>query len=294
MESLNYLQSPNSASTLVEEPLPSTAAPAPGANLTQTTVNVAHSSPPSTDGEVSQTHLVILLHGIRTRGEWQSNLQFYLKDEIDNCLVKPLGYGYRNIFQFLNPWARSQPIKQIHSEIRYILKRHQQSTTTTTVIAHSFGTYVIAKIIEENPEIHINKLILCGSVLWRDFNWGELKNCPATLINEVGRRDIWPVLAKQVTFGFGNVGTFGFQSGAVDDRWHDATHSSYFSKAFYERYWLPLIQKNERNRTPYEMNCNRPQTPVLINLLSALPIKLFILAFLVAATIGLLVIGLGK
>jgi hypothetical protein len=59
------------------------------------------------------------------------------------------------------------------------------------------------------------------------------------IINECGIRDVWPVLAQSVTWGYGSTGTFGFGVQNVRDRFHPSGHSAFFDKNFVRDYWLP-------------------------------------------------------
>src|SRR5262245_32250257 len=104
---------------------------------------------PSTD--MSTIHVVVLLHGIRTRAFWYDVARPILSG-IDNVVVKPLGYGYFNIFQFLLPFAtRRGPQSTILEKLRELKWDYEQKgqTIRLSVIAHSFGTYTIASILSK-------------------------------------------------------------------------------------------------------------------------------------------------
>jgi hypothetical protein len=60
-----------------------------------------------------------------------------------------------------------------------------------SVISHSFGTYVISKIIAEYPEFQWERIIFCGSVVRDDFRFDQvLERFRHPLLNEVGQRII--------------------------------------------------------------------------------------------------------
>ncbi len=62
------------------------------------------------------------------------------------------------------------------------------------------------------------------------------------IINEVGTRDFWPVIAEAVTFGYGSAGTYGFRRLAVRDRWHNGkAHGDFLSQEFCRKYWVPYL-----------------------------------------------------
>ena len=52
--------------------------------------------------EDTQTHVVILIHGIRTRALWQNAIGKAL--ERQGFIVQPTNYGYFDLARFLVPW----------------------------------------------------------------------------------------------------------------------------------------------------------------------------------------------
>ena len=112
-----------------------------------------------------------------------------------------------------------------------------------SVIAHSFGTYAIGRILKENPDIRLHRLVLCGAVLPTDFRWDQIPNSVRTdIINDCGIRDIWPVLAQSTTFGYGPSGRFGFGTPGVRDRFHNFGHGGFFEEKFVREFWLPWFR----------------------------------------------------
>ncbi len=64
--------------------------------------------------------VVITLHGIRTRGAWQKEIA----PRIARYGMIPvlLDYGYFNLFQFLNPWARDGRVKWLRDEVAQVIR----------------------------------------------------------------------------------------------------------------------------------------------------------------------------
>jgi hypothetical protein len=199
------------------------------------------SAPPET------VHVIILLHGIRTRAFWYDLVRPILS-EIDGIVVKPLGYDYFSAFRLVFPFFRHGPANKIAENIRAIeagLQR-QNKRVRLSVIAHSFGTYTIASILQRTADIDLHHLVLCGSVLPKGLDFGNLgRKIHGRLVNDAGSKDIWPVMAKIATFGYGPSGTFGFENGTIEDRYHDFTHSDFFAEAFIREYWFPIFEREE-------------------------------------------------
>ena len=116
-----------------------------------------------------------------------------------------------------------------------------------SVVAHSFGTFVIAHLIQENFDIKFHRVIFCGSVVRYGFPFEQFQNRFAQpIVNEVGTRDIWPAMAESITFGYGSAGTYGFRRPLVRDRWHNEAHHGYFlDPLFCKKYWIPFLKNGE-------------------------------------------------
>lgn len=181
---------------------------------------------------------VILVHGIRTDAAWQIGLRNIL-NESPNIEVYPLGYGFFSVLGLIGPFRRG-PVDKIKSKIHDICLF--DSEAEYVIVAHSYGTYIVSKILRETS-LGIKRLLFCGSVVRADYKWESLPRTlnNRTVINDVGTRDIFPVLASGVTFGYGPSGRLGFQSGRVYDRFFKLGHSDFFSEKHIRNYWIPFI-----------------------------------------------------
>lgn len=243
--------------------------------LVATTIDISGEEVVSENAAAKPRRLVLLVHGIRTRAQWQGRIRslFEADGQTD---VETLGYGYFDVFRFLCPlFTRRGPIAEVERNIRDALKLHSGCLEVVWV-GHSFGTYILGKILSENPDITADRLLLCGSILSRKFRWDKLPNRPRGVLNEVGSRDIWPILAHSITWGYGSTGTFGFKTVGVRDRYHECAHSDYFKPGFAEAYWVPWITAGALTPSPYEA-ASQPSTPVFKNLLEIVPIKYFVI-----------------
>lgn len=123
---------------------------------------------------------VVLIHGIRTRAVWQDRIRRVLKS--DSVDVNTANYGYFDIVSFLVPgWLRNRAVRKIEGQLRHVLSLKQP----VTVIAYSFGSYAIAKILEKNPDIALKRLILCGAIVADDYKWDRIsKQLRNDIVNE--------------------------------------------------------------------------------------------------------------
>ncbi|MGQ0444888.1 MAG: hypothetical protein ACT4O2_07135 [Beijerinckiaceae bacterium] len=183
----------------------------------------------------TKAHVVILIHGIRTRALWQNELRKAVEEV--GFVVQPTNYEYFDLFRFLFPWQlfAGPVVNSITKQIRHTLKRNEGAACS--IIAHSFGTFVFARILRDHADLKFNKIIFCGSVVPQKFPFEVYDHrFKGELLNEVGTRDFLPVLAEVVTFGYGSAGTYGFRRPAVRDRWHNGkAHSDFLKRDFCQK-----------------------------------------------------------
>lgn len=193
--------------------------------------------------KVRDDPVVVFVHGIRTRAYWQERLRDAIQTE-HKIEAKPIGYGYFSAFQFWAPVGfRSKPIAVISRKLRSI--QHESPGRPIVVIVHSFGTYAVVKSLIEDPTIILERLVLCGGVVRKNFRWDRLRNRPQAILNDCGARDVWPIVAQWSTIGFGSSGRHGFKTPEVSDRFHPFTHSDFFSIDFVEQFWIPFLKHGE-------------------------------------------------
>ncbi|MEX1275471.1 MAG: hypothetical protein WEE20_06035 [Bacteroidota bacterium] len=194
--------------------------------------------------------VLITLHGIQTRGAWQKSLVTYLSKLNSRWIPYPLDFGFFSAFELLFGFWRGKKINWFLKEYTRICEAEQ--ITRPSVIAHSFGTYVVARMLEVYPQVKFDKLIFCGSIVRRDYDWKTLlESGRVNLVrNDFGRLDIWPNIARLVISQAGNSGTEGFN--AQDPRiqnheFKQYNHSMYFQPLHFRDHWLPFLERVELN-----------------------------------------------
>lgn len=206
----------------------------------------------------ARPHAVVLVHGIRTYGEWQWKLKHMLQEA--GCPnVHVVGYERFDLPRFLCPfWTRKRAINRVLREIRTVRAIH--GDPHITVVAHSFGTYILSKILREETDVVLHRLLLCGSVIPRAYRWDQVASrvSETPILNDVGTRDPWPVVARNVTWGYGPSGTFGFATSHVEDRFHDFGHSDFFTEDHMRRYWLPFVLDGAIISSPWTSARSKP------------------------------------
>ena len=215
-------------------------------------------------------HFVVLVHGIRTQGSWAEMVSAVLEKEA-TARVVTIKYGFFDVFRFLSPFVtRHGPVRRIVRELRDL--RTLFPTAHISVIAHSFGTYGLVEALLE-PDLSLHRVLFCGCIVPENFRRAPYRAQlgPDDLLNDCGTHDIWPVLAKALTWGYGATGTFGFGTVGVHDRFNKFAHGDYFDEAFVRDFWAPFIRDGEIRGTEWERKRTTP--PYWLSLLAWLPLR---------------------
>lgn len=198
-------------------------------------------TPPVVKG---QRDVVIVLHGIRTRGSWQKDISPVLTEA--EFTPEPLDYGFFAAIQLLFPPSRQAKIEWFKSEFEKIKLKYPGRALH--VVAHSFGTYIIARSLEKYPNhIHFNRLIFCGSIVNEHFDWPTAVNQELVthVLNDYGGLDFWAKIVKYFVSDAGDSGRFGFQNVCPEITQHfhrEWRHSDYFFSSNFKDRWCPFLK----------------------------------------------------
>lgn len=198
----------------------------------------------SVEGRAKVKHVVIMVHGIRDFGEWQTELKSALP--ASGIAAVSIWYGYFDLFRFLFPfsWFRRAAITKVSQRVREAQSLYPNAKYS--YLAHSFGTYVVGKMLLEDPNFRAHRIIFCGSVLPSDFPIAQLRcNFDPPLLNDVGTRDIWPILAEKITWGYGSAGSTGFGQANAENRFHDCGHGNFLTAEFASDFWTGFLKSGE-------------------------------------------------
>lgn len=225
------------------------------------------------DSNQQHRKVIVLIHGIRTFAEWFDLLKSEIENNSDTS-VYFIKYGFFDALRFWFPlFTRSGVINHVKRELRNIRNEHR--TADLIVVAHSFGTYVISKILSSESDIDIKRLLICGSIIPENFRWDLIPKLPKPILNDCGVKDIWPVAAKTLSWGYGTSGSFGFNSIHIEDRYFDVGHSGFFNNDFITTYWLPFIIDGKIESS--NETISRPKTSYIKSLISIIPLQWIII-----------------
>jgi O-acetyl-ADP-ribose deacetylase (regulator of RNase III) len=235
---------------------------------------------------VVRDHVVVMIHGIRTPATWHESVDCLLRAADHSVNPVSIGYGYFDLFRFLVPSKsiRRAYIAAIADELTRLAA--DPRTKRLSIIAHSYGTYLTAHALRQATGVKVSVLILCGSIVPRTFPWhtfadrlgivDEHDYGNVRVINDCGWRDVWPVFAHTITWGYGSSGRFGFRTGLVKDRFYDLRHSDFFEADHVNAYWVPAI--TEGRIAPQNASAPNDLVVWLLSLLTVFPLKWLLIA----------------
>ena len=216
-----------------------------------------------------QTRVICPLHGIRTLAVWQKGLSDLASSRGWVCRLDRWSYGRFSLWAFLTPWTREAKLNWLRRQ--YDVEIHDrrldiEQGQTPSVVAHSFGTYILGYTLLRFKFIRFNKVILCGSILPRDFPWDKLieRGQVQAVRNEYGVRDPWVRRVRWFVRGTGPSGASGFtcQHDRLEQEEFEYDHGDYFGPDHMEDRWIPFLNKPlaEIPRAKDEPRIPRPKT----------------------------------
>lgn len=165
------------------------------------------------------TGVLVTIHGLSSSGTWNSQIAPVASSQ--NCIFAPFVFKNSNIKLLFSKRERKKVVENFRE---WLYDIHQRYNYPVSVIAHSFGTYIIGSYImgfEEFLPVEINTVILTGSILTSKYDWEKYRGAKiARVFNEIAPNDQWVKYMPIINFIkqdplFGNSGLVGFDNKSV-------------------------------------------------------------------------------
>lgn len=189
----------------------------------------------SREGQASRdSQWVILVHGMNTHGAWQEDFSWKLAKLYGYAVpVAIYKYGrilFSPVLLFRQRRYRDDLIKKINALQKEMVDGGYSDRPD--VVAHSFGTWLLAQALITDPKIRLGRVILTGSIVRPDYDWAAHINAGRVeaVLCHYGRRDIPVRLSQFVIPNSGPSGYLGFNDhvSIVHIVETDYGHSDYF------------------------------------------------------------------
>lgn len=152
------------------------------------------------------TH-IITIHGIKSSGKPLEDFSKKLQTDLHIGHVTNIDYKY--LLASLNylPWVRN--ILQEYVAARLATLTYKYPESRTLIIAHSNGTWMLARAIEKYySKFRVDNVFLFGSVIETDFDWSKYPDIKVQ--NYIGKKDKVLLFSKWM-YGMGQSGRKGFE-----------------------------------------------------------------------------------
>jgi pimeloyl-ACP methyl ester carboxylesterase len=207
-------------------------------------------------------------------------------------------YG-RILFQALVPALQKRLVRRFVSDVRQgsselagVLR--PGPPPPPDVIAHSFGTWILANALQSHDSLRVGHVILVSSIVPPDWNWSRIfeRGQVSGILNYCADRDPWVRAAERFIPSSGPSGSRGFLG--HDQRLLNVlrpggTHSSAFAtsqlQSTFEEVWRPFLSDRAD-----EMDLGKHR---ILQAQQWKPAKVFLRAPTSLAALALIVSGLG-
>jgi hypothetical protein len=183
-------------------------------------------------------HVISMIPGIRDLGIWIDQLDFHSRRNALRIGAEPVALGRINSIRFLS--RLGSRTRELETLAQLLKIRLLYPAAKHSIIAHSYGTEMLARIIHRIP-LRYTAIFLCGAVV-PSRAADHLLGKTGLLINDCSQRDIWPLIAESLNPRYYQAtGTHGFRAIGVRNRFHDYGHGGYLSPEHFERYIVPVL-----------------------------------------------------
>jgi pimeloyl-ACP methyl ester carboxylesterase len=212
---------------------------------------MASKNKPKQSGKEFRPTLFMSIHGIRTHAKWQKE---FADAASRNTKVATYDYGYYGFFRFLMPWRDRKQIDRFYKWYSDTINEKTNEVNIgrfdrrPSLVAHSLGTLIACGAMLIYSDIVFDKIILCGSILSSDFDWGTLfaRDQVSKVRNEFGTSDRWPALSRFIRKSNGVAGRQGFDwfdSAVQNVKMDSFRHSDFQLKSHIQNFWLPFLRQ---------------------------------------------------
>lgn len=247
------------------------------AELATEAVNALDASEESTGDRSPQPKVVFPLHGIRTHAEWVREFSQLAAEHHWQSREARWNFGRFSLLKFLLPWGRKSKEKwfvERYGDEMQVGHLGLSDDRLPSVVAHSFGCYLVGYAMLKYDGLKFNKIILCGSILPSDFPWDDLLRSGRvrSVRNEFGVRDQWVKLVRYFVRGSGASGARGIaaerQHPLLEQKKVVFNHAEYFVRA-HMKSWIDFLEREDEVLPSETVDVRWPRSrpPILLYVL---------------------------
>lgn len=201
--------------------------------------------------------ILVSIHGLYSKAEWNFDIAPIASSQ--GWIFAPYVYSGNTWGLLINRNKRQKTIDEFRDWIFDLGKRYEKYSSNISIVAHSYGTYLVGKYLEGFNEVpfNLNSLILTGSVLNKNFEWnrhlddlrvGSILNIHSPNDRIIGKM---PNCKYKKFIGidpiFGNAGYGGFSASherLFQKEIKNLTHINTIKPDVIETVWMPFLESN--------------------------------------------------
>lgn len=213
----------------------------------------AHLTDPTLAEDDAVTHVIFVVHGIRDAGYWTQKIARHIKSIAEGdgtggvkFAMVTSSYGYFPMAPFLIAGQRRKKVEWLMDQYVQAVSRYKNARANFFCVAHSNGTYLVAKALEEYPAVRFERIVFAGSVVHHEYPWNAVSDRAKSILNYVATSDwvvaYFPKLFQQMRLqDLGSAGHDGFvtdRPGLFQVRYVPGGHSA----ALQETHWNEIAR----------------------------------------------------
>lgn len=200
--------------------------------------------------------ILVSIHGLLSRAEWNKEIAPIASSQ--DWIFAPYTYDTNKPDLLFRPGKRSSVVDDFRDWIYELQSRFEGEIS---IIAHSFGTYIIAEYLEgfidkEYPPVVFNSIILTGSIINKNFDWERYRGYSVgSVYNTIAPNDEYVKympetdLKKYIGMSqmFGKSGVYMFESKTPMLTQVCAkifNHTNTIKRDVIETKWMPFLNAN--------------------------------------------------
>lgn len=194
--------------------------------------------------------IIVTIHGLLSFGAWNQEIAPIVSN--DGWIIAPYFYEENTPMSLLDNKQKDAAIDNFRA---WIFDLSQKYEGEISVIAHSFGTYILTSYLEkfENPPVKFDVIILTGSIINENYDWdkhkgknvGKVLNEKAPNDNWVSKMNLGNLIFKDPLFGTSGKNGFTKESSILEQTSNEIfNHNNVIKRDIIEYKWLPFLNAN--------------------------------------------------
>jgi hypothetical protein len=200
--------------------------------------------------------ILVSIHGLLSKAEWNQEIAPIASSQ--DWIFAPYTYETNKPDLLFKSGKRSKVVDDFRDWIYNLQGRFEGEIS---IIAHSFGTYIIGSYIkgfinQDYPPVTFNSIILTGSILNKSFDWEQHRGYSVgSVYNTIAPKDEFvkymPETKLKKFIGmsndFGQAGIEGFESKTpmlTQNSFEILNHTNSIKRDIIESKWMPFLNAN--------------------------------------------------